>query len=932
MKNFLTLFLFLLSLNVFSQTASPKGSISGKISQLTTGETLAGATVIIENTTTGAASDTAGNYFIKNIVPGTYTLVCKSYGYEIKKINGVVVKSGSNTVMNFSMEEPRTNVVKGTTITGEKKKETEKAVINDVKKSNNVVVAISGEQMQKSQDKDASEVIKRVPGVTVVDNRFIMVRGLSDRYNDVFINDVGTPSSETDKKSFSFDVLPTVYIERILIFKTPSPELPGDFAGGMVKIYTKSTMPKSKLTLSISGNFREGSTFKTFYNSINKSSTDFLGFDNGSRNIPTGSILEHEAIERKSDAKLFANTWGVQKQTSPLDFKFGAAYANEIKFKDHKLVSVSILNYSNSYTSFNIRRRDIDPDKDVIDTQSTLNVRLSAMQNFNFVINDNNKIALKLFYNQMGRTQTTIRNSILKEGPNERSYAMGYQSRGIFSSQLNGEHKNKKENLSYTWALGYSYNNKNEPDLKRIKYTKQQDDPDSLYYAGIPSGSASPEYGVRFYAKLFENIYSFSHQVNYIKSILKHDVIFSAGNYIEYKNRTYDARLLGYTINPSFAAFALKRTPVDRIFSPENISNPDGFSIDEITEPNYHYTGSNKLLASFLMANIPFTSKLKLVGGVRHEYNIQTLNSYLDQTPISPEIITNYFLPSANLSYNFSEKKLLRAAYGETLNRPEFREWSPFKFYDFDYGSDVYGSLFKTVLPGSGEVLKTAEIKSYDLRYEYYPSSSEYIHIGLFYKNFKNPIEQYILPSANRIFTYSNAGSAFTRGIEFDVRKSLAFIDTMFHTKGFGNFALLFNTSLIQSEIQYNYSFGEALKRPLQGQSPYVLNTGIYYQNDSLGLMFSVLFNVIGPRIFLVGSQDYPSWGELPRQLLDLSVTKKINTHFNATFACQDLLNQRVLIVQDSNKNGKFDTSEKDLRILDYKRGRYFTLGLKYEL
>ena len=278
-------------------------------------------------------------------------------------------------------------------------------------------------------------------------------------------------------------------------------------------------------------------------------------------------------------------------------------------------------------------------------------------------------------------------------------------------------------------------------------------------------------------------------------------------------------------------------------------------------------------------------------------------------------------LPSANLSYNFSEKKLLRAAYGKTLNRPEFREWSPFKFYDFDYGSDIYGSLFKTVLPGSGEVLKTSEIQNVDLRYEYYPSNSEYVHIGLFYKKFKNPIEQYILPGANRIFTYSNAAGAYTEGVEFDVRKSLSFIDSMFHTKVFGNFALLFNTALTQSEIRYNYSFGEALKRPLQGQSPYVVNAGIYYENDKLGLSFTALYNIIGPRIFLVGSQDYPSWGELPRQLLDISLTKKIGTHFSATFACQDLLNQRVLIVQDSNKNGKFDAVDNDLKILDYKRG-----------
>jgi outer membrane receptor for ferrienterochelin and colicin len=932
MKNILTLILLTLTLSVFSQLSPGKGAISGKITDLKSGEELTGAVVTIVNTPLGAAADVEGNYQIKNINPGTYNLICKSLGYEPKKIEGVIVKAGEITQVAISMEEPKSNLLSGVTVEAERKKEGEKSVQNEVRKSNNVVSAISGEQIQKSQDKDASEIVKRIPGVTVVDNRFIMVRGLSDRYNSVFLNDVGTPSSETDKKSFSFDVIPSAYIERILIYKTPSPELPGDFAGGMVKIYTKSTMPKSKLSISFAGNFRQGSTGNTFYNSAFKSSTDFLGFDNGSRKIPLGSILEHTPNERKADAALFNNTWGTTKQNAPLDFKIGAVYANEIKFKNHKFTTISIVNYSNAYTTLRIRRRDIDPDKDVIDTQSTAVVRLSAMQNFNFTINENNKIGLKFFINQMGRTQTTIRNSILAEGPSERSYAMGYQSRGIFCSQLNGEHKNKKETLSYNWTLGYSYNNKNEPDLKRIKYTKQQTDNDSMYYAAIPSGSASPEFGVRFYAKLDENIYSFNHQVNYTAPILKRDVVFSLGNYVEYKNRVYDARLLGYTINPSAEAFVLRRMPVDRIFAAENITNPQGFSIDEITEPNYHYTGTNKLLATFLMANIPLTDKLKLVGGVRHEYDIQTLNSYLDQTPITPSITTSYILPSANASYNITAKKLIRAAYGKTLNRPEFREWSPFKFYDFDYGSDVYGSLFKTVLTGSGEVLKTTTIQNFDLRYEYYPSNSEYIHVGVFYKTFTNPIEQYILPGANRIFTYGNAASAYTRGLELDIRKSLAFADTMFNTKAFGNFAILFNTSLIQSQISYDYSFGEALKRPLQGQSPYVVNAGIYYQNDKIGLQMTALYNIIGPRIFLVGSQDYPSWGELPRQLLDISIAKKIGGHFSATVACQDVLNQSAVIVQDTNMNGKFDAAESDLKIVDYKRGRYFSLGIKYDL
>lgn len=914
---FALLFTLAITLAANSQTHIIKGRVTDKLDR----KPLAGVRVSISDTGASTYTNAEGLYELKVQQPDTYILVISFISYT--DIRQVITVQDSVITVNFEMETKPHNAGK-VKATGRKaaRPTTEVTAINEVRKTNNVVVAMSGSQIAKTQDRDGAEVIRRMPGVTVLDNRFIMVRGLNDRYNTVFLNDVGTASSEADKKAFSFDVIPSALIDKILIYKTPSAELPGDFAGGMVKVFTKSAMPDKKLVLNFSLSHRVGTTFNPFSYSPGTSG-DIWGYDDGSRNIPIGSVLQSSVQERKQAAMQFPNNWIIKSKNALPDGRFNLTYAYRIPIGKLRLVSISHVNYANTFTSFSIRRKDFDPDKDYVDQQFTNLVRLGLLQNFSLAINRLNSIEFRNLYNQFARSQTTIRNSVLEDAP-ERSYAMGYQNRMMLSSQLSGTHELKKDKIIYNWTGGYTYSRRNEPDLRRIKYTKAPGQDDSSYSAAIPSGSASPEFGVRFYSTLDEKLYSFNHNLKLKLSISKYEFEVNAGSYVEFKNRKFDARLVGYVINPGPYSQRLRRLPVDQIFAPQNISNPDGFSIDELTEPNYTYTAQNKLYAPYVSILLPYKA-LKLIAGARYENNQQSLNSYLDQTPISVSSPTKKLLPSFNLSYQFGKKNIARVAYGKTLNRPEFREWAPFKFYDFDFGTDVYGSLFKTVLPGSGSILQTAVIDNYDVRYELYPSASELIHVGVFYKKFLNPIEQYILPSANRIFTFANAASAYSRGVEIDIRKNLDSLGRLFR-----NFTFVSNLSFIQSQITLNYSFGQDLKRPLQGQSPYVINGGLYYQTDSTGWQMSLLYNVIGPRIFLVGTSDYPSWGEMPKQSLDLLVNKNINNHIAVNIGIQDILNQPVLIVQDSDKNGKFERHTSDLHIMEFKRGRYYTAGFRY--
>jgi outer membrane receptor protein involved in Fe transport len=392
---------------------------------------------------------------------------------------------------------------------------------------------------------------------------------------------------------------------------------------------------------------------------------------------------------------------------------------------------------------------------------------------------------------------------------------------------------------------------------------------------------------------------------------------------------------------------------VSQIFSDQNIDavdtsygqhRPAGFRIYDATSPSDSYRGQNQLIAPFLSAELPLLKKFKILAGVRMEDNTQYLQTAVGADSISLKTNTRFYLPSFNLKYDFTRKSLLRFVYGETLNRPEFRESTPFLYYDFELMALSHGSLFPSIDHPAGLKLKTATIKNYDLRYELYPGLTEMITVGVFYKKFKNPIEQIAeahehRTGVSRETTFRNSDAAYCYGVEIEVRKNLLALDNILGTKVFQNLNLIANTSLIKSQV-YNSNDSLLKTRPLQGQAPYLANVGLFYGNKSnpKGLQFSITYNIIGPRIFLAGGTDGPhtesgpSIGEMQRHLLDLTVRKSITKHISINFGIQDLLNQPVTFVEDSNQDGKFNIKQGDKVIIKYRKGSYYTFGIKIQL
>jgi len=280
MRNkFIAVLLLLVSTATMAQTG-----IKGVVSDKTSKETLVGATVLIQGTTTGSTTDLDGNYLITSLAPGSYNLVVSYISYKTQIIEKVKVEKDVMLEVNIDLEG-NSVALEGVVISAKRQAGSEISMLSSMKMSSLVVSGISSQQINRSQDRDASEVIRRVPGITIMDDRFVMVRGLSQRYNTVWLNNASTPSSESDVRAFSFDVIPSSMLENILVFKSPAPDLPADFSGAAIKIFTKNNADKNSFSVSYATSLRPGATFNDFSN-YRMSKYEWLGFETVAGNCP----------------------------------------------------------------------------------------------------------------------------------------------------------------------------------------------------------------------------------------------------------------------------------------------------------------------------------------------------------------------------------------------------------------------------------------------------------------------------------------------------------------------------------------------------------------------------------------------------------------------------------------------------------------------
>ncbi len=908
-----------------------QGSIVGKVTDKKTGEGVIGATVIVTGTVQAAPVDVEGNYELK-LDPGTYNITITYIGYKPLTFPGVAVTAGNKTTLNGVMEESTTSL-KDVVVTGQKQTGTEVSLIQDLKKSEIVVSGVSNDQIVKSLDRDAAEVVKRIPGVTIQNNNFIVIRGLAERYNTVLLNGTMTPSAEVDTRSFSFDILPSSVIDRILIFKSGSPELPGEFGGGVVQVFTKNSVLENTTSFTASAWHRSGTTFKNEYQTSSRSNSDWLGYDNGDRKMPS-NVTDGSARLR--------NQWSPVLSTARPDLRLSLGLNRKFEVGSTSLSNVTSVSYSNTREQYVQSRQragefnEIDQNYplqyDYKDTRALTAVRLGVIHNWQARINDRNRIEFRNFLNQYGTDEVVNRKGVDKIEQQERDdNALHYQSRTIYSGQLQGTHDLREASRStFTWTGGYNYVYRDEPDYSRYR-AQRPEGSSRQFFVVVPNGG-NPFDASRFFSELKENTYTGAGQwelrMKGRDTTKVNEYKLRVGVYAERKARNYDQRYFSYIIsNP--AVFdnrsdrdAILTSSIDQIFAPENIDPVNGFKLEEGTRPEESYKADNTLLAGYIGLVAPISDKFSVSGGVRVEHN----RRYLDDGSNLPryEEIKTIPLPSINATYNFTERSLLRAGGSVSVNRPEFREIAQFSYFDFTNNAIITGN----------SDLKTATIYNADMRYEFYPTRSEMLSIGVFYKQFRDAIEQTTqsVGTSQLYLTYQNADKAYDVGVEIEARKG--FVDLTENTF-LQKFGVVLNASLIRSRVnlpETPQNVGFALfDRPLQGQAPYVVNTGLFFQDDDQKLQISAQYNVVGQRIAFVGDQTQNfSAIEMPRHVVDIAVTKGLGSHLQLRAGVQDLFNQRYRTYYDLDRNGTVDRNEPRVSFSSYRRGTYSTLGLTY--
>jgi len=932
MRKLLLILLLLPSLQIFSQT------ITGNISDSQTGESLYSVTVYQPEEQIGTLTDFDGNFSLK--ISKTSKIEVRYIGYVTQIIE---LKSLKDTTLSIRLQ-PKVMELGGVTVTYTVDKGSTSELVRIQSNSAVVVDGVNKEQFKKTPDTKVSDVFKRVSGASIQENKFVVIRGLNDRYNFGLINGAPLPSSETDRRAFSFDIFPSNMLDNLLIYKTAAPDLPGEFSGGVINLSTLDVKDKVH-DLQISLGWNSISTFRDF-RTYNGGGLDFLGFGSGSRSLPNGlpSTSDWQLLnksERADYSKKMIWNWSTESRLALPTGQIQYTLGKDWKFKNESSFGyIFAYSYQNTEMMSNSIRRDFEEQstgvipkmelKDSVFTKSILN---TGLLNFSFKINSNNTIKLKNMYSVNSEDKVNIRNGVreMDNDPRqwEKSTNFWYTQNNLFTSQLIGKHEFEKWKLN--WNLSTSDVRRDIPNLRRIvyrKYSLLESDTTEDYVAIIQSNGTIPTAaGNMFWSKSNEQIYSGNWDISIPVKVKKFESDIKFGTWHQFRTRDFQSRNFGFSqYKPTGSTFnsQLLLLGPDEIFTEQNMgllpNGQGGFKLDEATNVDDSYSAQSFLNSGFLMTDMKIGEKLRIVGGLRVESYAQKFNyiEFGSNLPITIDTTVVDFLPSINAIWSFTKKMKLRGGYSKTVSRPEFRELAPFSFYNF---------VIDNIISGNPE-LQRATIDNFDLRWEYFPGSGQIISVSGFYKNFTNPIEL-----INRTGTsgapelyFTNVSNVKNIGGEIEIRTNLGFIN---HNKVLDNLTIYTNTSIINSKVNLNDFVGSGGVRPLQGQSPYIVNLGVFYQTPKKDFNVNLSYNVIGPRIYIVGNVQEPSVWEMGRNVVDLQLVKKLlDEKIELKLNIKDILAQDLIYFQDLNNNRKFDSGDNKWQEINF--GQSISLSFKY--
>jgi outer membrane receptor protein involved in Fe transport len=920
--------------------AEENGRISGKVVD-SKNEPLPGVTIQVQDGK-GVVSNVDGSYEL-SLPPGVYTVTFSYISYDTRKVTEIVVKEKGVTPLDVVMKSSGSRL-KEVTVTANYKRASVEGLYALQKNSAAFTDGISAEQISRTPDKNIGEVLKRVSGLSTMDNKYVVVRGLSERYNQAVLNGQIMPSTELNRKNFSFDIIPSNIVENVVVVKTLTSDRSAEFGGGLVEVNTLDIPSSNFLNVSVGGSYNDKTTGKDFL-SLKLEGKEYFGKIADHRKLMGTLDWKNENDVRakfadigNKDANAFSNNWGLYRLKAPLSQNYQVSIGRTIPGKgSDRFGVVASVGYRNTFST-----QDVRMSRDGFEGQQNgpaSDFAAYTGQRYGFTTNLGGLLGLG-YRNERHRVgfqslylRTLDQQLIIGTGVhNSQGNALGYYDLAtqtdLWQNQLKGEHKLGNNGIKLKWSGSYLRLDRQKPDNHQITSAYGKTDSSALneysissaYSSGISTGA------LRWWSRALENNYTWDASVSVPFQFNAGKVSFDNTFKVGYGGWSKDRLFYVINVGNTFDTHGGYPQPLAQAFSPQNNV---GFVYSQF---NDDFRRTAALHGVYGMMDSRIGERLRLVWGVRAEYyNLNGVNAALDslerwinqsRNPDEEYDFTELrnrepnwnIFPSVNLTYSLTGNMNLRASYAKSIIRPDLRELSFFQEYDFELGGNYYSQLVKSTLA-----------HHVDFRYEWYPGAGEVVSFSLFYKKFNYPMEIYADEQSGGIYELRNNKNAKNYGLEVEVRKSLAFtqVPVLKNITLYGNFTAL-DARVTPMTVNYNgldstnptrvtplEDVGKEEKRPQTGASNYIVNAGFYY--DIQPASFSLVYNYVSNRMFRPDRAYQFSLFERPLEALDAQIAVRfLKQRAELRLNISNILNSYSVVYQNRYDESDINNGTKD--------------------
>ncbi len=768
------------------------------------------------------------------------------------------------------------------------------------RESSEVASFLTSEDLERTGDSSAAAALTRVTGLSIVEGRFIYVRGLGERYSSALLNGSPLPSPEPLQRVVPLDLFPANILASVTVQKTYSANFPGEFGGGVIDLRTidAPTEPFFSMEASAGGNSETTGREGLIYFG---SRTDFTSYDDGTRDVPvalraafargqqiTSANFNAEELQDIGQGLINAPLRLLQSEDTPVNFSLGLAGGGAMETGLGTLGAYASGGYDNSWQIRRGKQQQAQfsgsvlvpvTDYDVFSNQNDVQLNLLGGAS---LTGENHTIKWTNFFVRNSTKETRSRSGpAFDAGGNVlRTDYTEWFVRQLFSTQLAGEHDFMDGALSVDWRAAYAKTSRDAPYETRFGYSVDANG------AFLHSGNGNQ---ISF-SNLDDDIVSGGVDVSYELALSDlRSATFSFGIDGFDNNRDSQRRDLRFEAVNGLT-LEQQRSRVDYLYSDFNINNTR-LRIQEVTGNNgaAAYDGQLQVMAAYAMVDAEIIPLVRTTLGVRFEDGQQSVTPrdlFGGASPFAAtKIDEQYFLPSLTATWNFYEDMQLRVGASQTIGRPQFRELAPQSYTDPESDRTFIGNPF----------LVDTEILNLDARYEWFFARQQFITAGVFYKILDKPVEAIIVDVGNqRQQSFLNAPQAVVMGVEVEAKKYFEFPDNGMPFIANKRWLVQANYTYSDSEVKVEAGDtvrdlgGGGVESPanffiqdgsrLQGQSEHVANLQLGWEDDADRSQATIIVNYVSERITArgagVSSSREPDYIQEPGVFLDFVYRK----------------------------------------------------------